>query len=370
MHFQIIDNNSKCKKVFADNRIFDFEPNDFFKKTWKHSIHIKDLNVDYAYLYSGGDILNLCPAYFLETWKKHSNKISSILNSVRESKCDLENSCIYDFIPDRFLHDFLGSRDFIIKNTFENFKKPDHYDILKKAHVLAEEMNANLNWFGNVKKRTNYNIFGTKTGRLSNPKSGLPILTLKKEDRSLLKPSNDLFVEFDFNAAELRTLLALSEKEQPPEDIHDWNLSHANQKQTREEMKKRTFAWLYNPSASDRLLDGLYDRTAVLDKYVDKERLKTPFFRFFETEKRKSLNYLLQSTSSDVCIEQAYKVRSFFKKSKTKVCYLLHDSVILDFDKNDVDKFLKAKSIFENTRFGKYVVNASIGKDFGSMRRV
>ena len=64
------------------------------------------------------------------------------------------------------------------------------------------------------------------------------------------------------------------------------------------------------------------------------------------------------------------RLEVFFKKSKTKVCYLLHDSVILDFDKNDVDKFLKAKSIFENTRFGKYVVNASIGKDFGSMRRV
>jgi hypothetical protein len=63
-------------------------------------------------------------------------------------------------------------------------------------------------------------------------------------------------------------------------------------------------------------------------------------------------------------------LRDFFKDCRTKVCYLLHDSVILDFAKEDIDKFLEAKRIFGDTRFGKYVVNSSIGKNFGEMKEI
>ena len=80
------------------------------------------------------------------------------------------------------------------------------------------------------------------------------------------------------------------------------------------------------------------------------------------------MNYIIQSTSSDVCIEQAYKLRNFFNGKRTNLCYLLHDSVILDFAKEDRDFFLEAKEIFSKTRLGNYRVNASIGKDFGNMR--
>ena len=234
---------------------------------------------------------------------------------------------------------------------------------------MTSEINSNNNLYQGKLRTTNYNIFGTKTGRLSNAKAQIPILTMKKQDRIFLEPQNDLFVEFDYNAAELRTLLALSGKDQPLEDIHDWNLLHTNNKSTtREEIKKRTFAWLYNPGARDSLLEGIYDRDSIKDNYWDGKRVKTPYFRVFESDDRRALNYIVQSTSSDVCIEQAYKLRNFFKNCKTKVCYLMHDSVIIDYDKKDIDKFAAAKEMFSNTRFGKYLVNASIGKNFGQMR--
>ena len=88
---------------------------------------------------------------------------------------------------------------------------------------------------------------------------------------------------------------------------------------SREDMKKRTFAWLYNPEARDSLLEGFYDRDLVKDKYQYKNGIQTPFLRYIETDDRRALNYIVQSTSSDVCIEQAYKLRELLKDCRTKV---------------------------------------------------
>jgi len=348
----------------------DYVENKELFRTWKHSVLLGNRqDVEYAYLCApNGSMDSACPGFIQESWEKSKNKISSIIKSVNTAKCDLDNNCIYDFIPDNFLRDFLRNKEAITRHVFENCEKPEHYETLKRAHILTEELNARWNKFNGQLKRTNYNIFGTKTGRLSNAKAGIPILTLKKEHRHLLQPTNDLFVEFDFNAAELRTLLALSNKEQPKEDIHEWTAKQANT--NREVIKNRTFAWLYNPEASDSLLERLYDRNGIKSLYYDKTSVRTPFKRKIETDERRALNYIVQSTSSDVCVEQAFKLRNFFMESKTKICYLLHDSVILDCAKEDKEKILEAKKIFGNTRFGQYRVNISIGKNFGEMRKI
>lgn len=370
MYFQIIDNNEKCLKAFVDKRLVDYEDNPKMLYTWRHSRHLKDReDLDYAYLYTvDGDINKACPGFARDAWEGSSSRISAIVKSAMNSGCDLENNCIYDFIPENFLRDFLSHKQSITRYYIENVQKPPHYDILRKAHILTEEMNANMNIYDGKLKRTNYNIFGTKTGRLSNAKAEIPILTLKKEDRHLLRPTNDFFLELDFNAAELRTLLALSGKQQPDEDIHEWTSQKLGI--NREDVKKRTFAWLYNPEASDSLLEGLYERNTVKDLYYDGTSIRTPFSRQIETDSRRALNYIVQSTSSDICIEQAFKLRDLFKDNETKICYLMHDSVILDCKKEDKQKMLEARRIFGDTRLGQYRVNMSIGKNFGEMNKI
>ncbi len=371
MEFQVIDSNSPCKKVFYAKDIVDFSSEMNLTKTWKHSVHLSEMSgVDYAMLYGDGTVESVCPPYLQDAWQVAYSRLSSIIKSAIHARCDLESTCVYDYVPQNFLLKFLSVKSAIISHTFDSIEKPDHYDALKRAHILTEEMNSNLNIFGDKKGRTNYGIFGTKTGRLSNKKSTIPILTMKKEERTLLKPSNDLFVEFDFNAAELRTLLALSGKKQPQIDLHAWNVQQVSPHLSRDDMKKRIFAWLYNPEARDHVLERLYNRDWVKSNYWDGKTVKTPFLRKIETDDRRALNYIVQSTSSDVCIEQVFKLRDLFQNKRTKVCYLLHDSVILDFAKEDRHLFLEARDAFAETRFGKYVVNSSIGKNFGNMRSI
>ena len=104
-------------------------------------------------------------------------------------------------------------------------------------------------------------MFGSVTGRLTTYPDSFPILNLKTEHRDILMPRNDWFVEMDYNGAEIRTLLSLAEKEQPVEDIHEWNMKNVYRNLvTRDEAKKRFFAWLYNPNSEDYLTSRAYDR--------------------------------------------------------------------------------------------------------------
>jgi hypothetical protein len=219
-----------------------------------------------------------------------------------------------------------------------------------------------------MKNRVSYNLFGTKTGRLTVEKGYFPVLTLDKNQRKYIRPNNDLFVEIDINGAEIRTLLALLDRKQPEVDIHDWNAQNVFKGASREDAKKRFFAWLYNPNSEDVLSSRVYDRESIKEKYWDGQTVKTPFSRNIEADEYHSVNYILQSTSSDICLEQSRKVFDFLKEKRSKIAFLMHDSIIIDFCSEERYFIKEIIELFQNTRFGRYKTNVKIGKNFGDMR--
>jgi hypothetical protein len=48
---------------------------------------------------------------------------------------------------------------------------------------------------------------------------------------------------------------------------------------------------------------------------------------------------------------------------------LIHDSMVIDFDKNDRDILEDLIEEFSNTDLGKFKVNTSLGTNFGNMRK-
>ena len=214
-----------------------------------------------------------------------------------------------------------------------------------------------------------YNPFGTKTGRLTTQKHSFPILTMDKKFRKIVKPNNNWFVELDYNAAEVRVMLGLLGKEQPYIDLHDYNAYELFGGQvTRDEAKKKLFSWLYNPNAEDEVLSKLYDRAAVKEMFWDGRMVKTMFHREIPSDEYHALNYIIQSTCSDLIMDRAIAINEMLEGKKTKIAFIIHDSIVLDYADEDGDFINMVYWEFMTTPFGRFKTNASGGRNFGEMK--
>jgi hypothetical protein len=222
-----------------------------------------------------------------------------------------------------------------------------------------------------ISRNVCYNLFGTVTGRLTTKKGSFPILTLDRDYRSVVVPNNDFFLELDFNGAELRCLLGLSGLEQPKDDIHAWNVKNVYKDSiTREEAKKRIFAWLYNLESKDLMSNRAYDRDSLLEKYFDGEHIHNPFGRKIKCDKFHAINFLIQSTASDIFLRRAIEINKLLKGKNTKIAGLIHDSMLIDFSNKDKHLIPEIIKTFQDTDLGSFKVNKSIGLNFGNMMEI
>ena len=138
----------------------------------------------------------------------------------------------------------------------------------------------------------------------------------------------------------------------------------------RESAKVRLFAWLYNPNSEDDLLNGRYNRQKLLKESWEDGRITTKFDRTIEVDERRALNYIIQSTSSDLFLRQMIKVDKMLEGKKSFIAFSVHDSLVMDFAEEDIHLLEPIIEEFSNTPFGKYLTNVSMGKNYGNMRKV
>tara|TARA_R100001015_G_C4629388_1_gene190202 strand:+ start:1181 stop:2362 length:1182 start_codon:yes stop_codon:yes gene_type:complete len=389
--FQTLDDKKHCVGIYSDGKlIYDSLPSGI-SHTWNYASFLKDREIQYAKIYCGGKSLDeVCPEALKPRWEAVNNRLVAFYKSFNTARVSLNENCFYDLIPERDIMDWCVVKNQISRYVFENYKKPENYDYLVElSSVLSDikyrKLNLDLSFLKPYKnkhvklKKTlrssqpycKFNMWGTKTGRLTTIRSGFPILTLDKTMRSIIKPRNDCFVELDFNAAELRTLLALQNKKQPNEDIHEWNVKNVfNNRLSRDEAKKKIFAWLYNPESHDSLCEHAYGRDSVVQKYFTQGQVTTFWNKVIPSEKRTALNYIIQSTCAENVLRQMIKLSNYLKGYKTHVAFPIHDSVVLDLSYEEKEKLPELVDIFSNTALGKMRVNVSVGKDFGSLKKL
>ena len=107
----------------------------------------------------------------------------------------------------------------------------------------------------------------------------------------------------------------------------------------------------------------------IYDKYYMNGHVTTPYDRKIKVDDSKALNYLIQSTSSDMFLTSAIKINNLLQNKKSFVSFCIHDRLVLDFSLEDREMLDEVSSIFKNTKFGQIRKNLSIGKHFGQMKR-
>ena len=392
MYFQALDIKNECVGVYADGQLhYSTLPEDL-TDTWGYANFLEGKDINYASLYCHGQSLDdVCPPAIEDEWKICSERLQAFYRALIEAKIDLNQNCFYDLVPENFIRDYCEIKNKITKHVLENYERPENYEFLLSVQKILSEIRVRQltidfssmknklhqyktrNWRDKLSKTQpyiNYNLFGTKTGRLTTRKNSFPILTMAKEYRSVVKPTNDWFLELDFNSAEIRTLLALSNKEQPEQDIHEWNIDNVfGGGITREEAKKSIFAWLDNPD-SKSAANKYYDRDYVKDKYWDGTKLKTFFGREIESDEHHAVNYIIQSTTSDLFLKRMVEISKILKESKSQIAFCVHDSLVIDLHDEVNHLVPEIKRVFGQTDLGKFKVNLSAGKNYGELKEL
>ena len=391
MYFQILDEKKECKSVFYEDSLVDNFDVKNMTHTWSFSPHLDSSRVQYASVWSGGKSLDqACPDELESRWAEVNKRAKAHFKAIGTSKVCLEDNCLFDLLPENFLIDFYSLKNEITKSVFENYEKPKNYDFMvdlsaflhniknRKLNLKFENLNfgddgvrSSVGKIRNVEPRVYYDPWVTATGRLATVKNSFPILNLNRSLRPVIVPKNDAFLELDYNAAELRVLLALLEKPQPKEDMHTWISNNIfDSKYDRATTKKKVFAWLYNPKAKNKKLNDYLDRTSILEKFYKDGAIATPFGRSISVEQDKAVNYVIQSTTSDLFLTSAIKIDKMLKNKKSKIAFCVHDSLVLDVcskERGLIDGLIEE---FSKTNFGLFKTNVSLGKDYGSMKKV
>ena len=392
MYFQALDDKKECVGIYHDGRL-NFDEGTFpdslaNMRTWRYSGFLQDESIEYGWFRAVGKTLKeCCPEHLIEELTRFEKKMNAYKKSFEIAKINFRDHCFFDLVPHDFLVSFLEMKNQITKHVFENYEKPVIYDHLVAVEKLLYKMryqNLNLNTQDarglftssrsrqaaqkllNGPKHIDYNIFGTRTGRLSTYPGSFPILTMQKDLRALVKPQNDWFISLDYNGAEARTVLSLLGEKQPPGDVHEWNVMNVFKDkgvESRESAKTFFFSWLYNPD-SNKIEESLYDRDALLDKYYNDGHIETVFGRKIEVDAYKAVNYIVQSTTADLVNDRAVAIDKFLEDKRSFVSHIVHDEIVLDIP--DEERYLipEIKDIFSNNKLDKFVTNLKAGKDY------
>lgn len=396
MLVQTLDDKQHCIGIYHDGKLvydcgeFDF---DAISATWNYSHIFAQNSALIASLFVEGKSLNeACPDFLQHRWEAINARLRAFYKSFSTARISLDRHCFYDLVPQRFLLEYCEVKNKITEHVIKKYDIPENYTFMRNLaeftyNIQQQKLNLDyaeiareshqlktrnfLRKSKYIKPYISYNIYGTKTGRMTTHKRSFPILTLDADYRTILKPTNNYFVELDYNAAELRVLIGLSGKKQPTSDIHQWNINNIYRGiGTRAEAKKRIFAWLYNPKSKDYLSNRHYDRDGVLTKHFNGQQVTTFYNRKIEADKHHALNYLIQSTTSDLVLSRAFDIVDKLKDKKSFISFTLHDSIVIDCDDGERDVVEELINIFSDTPFGKFKVNVSAGKSYGNMRRI
>ena len=395
--FQVLDVKNECVGFYKNGKIIK-ELTDDMDHTWNYTSILHGKDIKYAHIYSGGKTLDeCCPENLKEEWERVNKKIKAFLNSFAESKVSLNENCVFDLIPERFLKEFYDAKCKITEHVFKTYPQPPEYTFTREfgqfiSDISTRSLQLDRSWLtgklydiqakklwekiGSGQTKIAYNQFGSVTGRLTVSDDSFPILTLNKRLRGVILPKNNWLVELDLNAAELRVARALLNHPQIEGDHHEWAVKNIFKDElTRTEAKETATSWLYGSHNKlalkyDKELEAFYSKEALKAMYWVDGAVHTPFNRVIAADDYHVISYLNQSTLIDLFHRQILKMNKLLEGKKTFVSFLVHDCLVLDLAEEDKPLLVDLIRTLSDTQWGTFPVNVKIGQNYGEMKKV
>ena len=393
MRFQTLDDKNECVAVYLSNDKelkFSNVPDDV-TSTWNYAPYLKGKDIQYAQLYCEGKKLDeVCPEHIKTDLNNINKRLKALVRSFIEAKVSLSDNCFFELVPQRFLKEYCNIKDQVTDHVFQTYSKPINYEFLKqmsemltdikyrklnidlellKQEICNEETQKVYQKYSSTTPYIDYDLFGAITGRLS--AKGFPILNFNKKHRHVLSPTNDFFIEIDFNAAEIRMAYALCGNKQPDGDVYEiLNNEYYNGELTRAEAKKKAIVWLYDEEQKDMRLEAVFNKKYLLDNHYNVDEVTTAYGRVIKVDERKAIPYLLQSSFIDLFHRQVLKVHKFLEHRNTFIPFMIHDCLYLDMCASEKHLIKDIVDVFSNTQYGKFNVKVKAGKKLSDMKEL
>lgn len=223
---------------------------------------------------------------------------------------------------------------------------------------------------------TSYNLYNI-TSRPTNAFNGINFLAFNKDNgsRTAYIPSNDIFVEFDFDGYHIRLIANKLGIPLPSgESIHtvlgrEYFKKQELSTEEYQESKKITFRQLYNGIESEYEHISFFNQVNkfvynLWSEYKERGYLQLPNGRTTQVENptpQKLFNYYVQCLETVNNVEKLIALRDLLQGKKSKVVLVVYDSILVDYCAEDG----LLKQIKEVLEEGGYKVKAQKGYNYG-----
>ena len=130
--FQVLDVKNECVGFYKNGKIIKELTVDM-DHTWNYTSILHGKDIQYAHIYCGGKTIDeCCPEHLKDEWERVNKKIKAFLNSFVESKVSLDENCVFDLIPERFLKEFYDAKCKITEHVFKNYPQPPEYTFTRE----------------------------------------------------------------------------------------------------------------------------------------------------------------------------------------------------------------------------------------------
>lgn len=306
------------------------------------------------------------------------NKIISQYRSILTINVSLDKAHL--FVPPALQNDFNEELILGIEYAFRNTPWPPDYRYLRYALGAAKCISKSTMRHNNKIVQVHFNPF-TPYGRFGLKNKSYNILSDSKESRNKLSPISDdfIFVEFDYNAYEIRTLLALCNIKQPDEDLYNVLHTKHGDNLTRSEFKQHLISSLYANKPEKTPLETFIKKRFLKERFpIKNETLTNPFGKTMECDEYHYYSRLLQSTAAYILFHQIFKLNSFFSlfNKKSFISFCIHDSICISLHRDEIELLSVIKQILSEVEIdsinykSNFVIKTKIGNTYAELQEV